>query len=173
MGKLRDILTDEEAERAGEVFTQYQRFIERVASQHAPGPDHVPDIVQAVGMKVCRGLNGFRSESEIGTWLFRLTVNTARDYYQAERRHSLVVEAVQAQPFEDPGVDPDEQAILGERMEALHEAVDRMRPRDRAIMCDEIGGRAVQHDRRARHRARTRLKRLLSDDPRLGVADAD
>lgn len=167
MGKLKDILTDEEAERAGDVFSTHQRFIESVAAQHA-APDQVPDIVQDVAVRVCRGLNGFRSESEITTWLYRVTVNRARSHYQRERRQHLAVEAITTNPVPEPTFHPDDHVAEGERLAALSAAVERLRPQDRAIICDEVQDVGVLlHDRRARHRARQRLKQLLVDDPRL------
>lgn len=80
MHQRRAQLTPADQDRVAEVFQTHRRFLENVARQHAPSPDHVPDIVQAVGMKMCQSLNGFRGESELQTWLYRVTVNTARDH---------------------------------------------------------------------------------------------
>lgn len=165
----REVLSEAEAERAADVFTTHQRFVENVARQYAPGPDHVPDIVQQVGLQVCKGLNGYRGDAELKTWLYRVTVNVARDHYRAERRHLLRPrEAVAAEPMPEPVIDPDEQAHVGERLQALHDAVERLKPLYRHLMRDEMTGTAVLSSRKhARHRARQRLRDLLTDDPRL------
>lgn len=161
-------MTEEEAQQAGEVFQTHRRFIESVASRHAPSPDHVPDIVQNVGIRLCRGLNGFREEAEITTWLFRVTVNESRNYYIQQRRHERAVEELTLNPMPDDVLDPDEHVLQAERRRAVHEAIDRLPANHRAIMCDEIRPDAVLlHDRRTRHRARKRLRMLLQDDPRL------
>lgn len=165
----RDVLTEAERDRVADVFTQHQRFVENVARLHAPAPDHVPDIVQAVAVQVCRGLNGYRGESELKTWLFRVTVNTARTYYRRERSQVLAPrEAVLAQPMVEPIVDPDAQVAEAERADALHEAIDQLTPFHRNLMRNQLRGALVELGSKAsRHRARRQLRQLLADDPRL------
>lgn len=176
----REALDDDQRARVADVFEQHRRFVENVARQHAPSPDDVPDIVQAVGMQVCRGLNGFRGESEIATWLFRVTVNTARDYYHKERRHFRAVEAVlAAAPDSDPIENPDETAIAGERLAALVHAVGQLRPMHRQAIHDRVrnqmgrptveqGEQVPEGTRKSRlFRARKRLKSILHEDPRF------
>ncbi len=168
MQPRRDSLTEAEAARVADVFQAHHRFLENVARAHAPSPDHVPDIVQAVGVQICRGLNGFRAESELRTWLFRVTVNTARTYYRRERRHRLAVDALTATPEPEPYIDPDEQAQQSQRLDALADALDRMNPGRQQLIRDELAGAVVERSRRSsRHRARRQLRQLLTDDPRL------
>lgn len=166
-----------------EVFETHRRFVENVARQHAPTPDDVPDIVQAVGMQVCRGLNGFRGDSEIATWLFRVTVNTARDYFHRENRHMRAVAGALQDIDRYLGPerieDPDETAIQGERLAALRDAVSKLRPMHRQAIADrvrnQIGRPAVENEddtpegtRKSRlFRARKRLKSILENDPRF------
>jgi RNA polymerase sigma-70 factor (ECF subfamily) len=174
MGKPRATLDRDERQRVADVFTTHRDFIEAVAARHAPAQDLVPDIVQTVGMQVCTGLNGFRSRSEITTWLYRVTVNTARKIWRMERRHivnrdDLDVPAVE-RPAHRPSQPehPDDALIRQQRFDALHEAVTRLRNRDRLVICDDLSDAGVQSSsRQARYRARQRLKELLDDDPRL------
>lgn len=175
----RDVLTDAEADRVADVFTEHRRFIESVARQHSPHPQDVPDIVQAVGVQVCRGLNGFREESEIRTWLYRVTVNTAREHYRREQRQVLrVVEALQTRPVPAPVVDPDEEAIAAERSRAVREGIGQIRNGIerrtgrvldyQQILRDEIEHGTVQPDQKLRRwRARQQLKHILTGDPRI------
>lgn len=166
----RDQLTEAEAARVADVFTTHHRFLEHVARQHAPSPDHVPDIVQAVGIQVCRGLNSFRDEANLTTWLYRVTVNTARTYYRREKRHLLAVEAATNYPDPDTVLDPDDQLVEGRRRAALSEALDRMKPLHQQLIREELAGAGVLSCRKSsRHRARRQLRQLLADDPRLGT----
>lgn len=175
MHPRRDQLTEAEAARAADVFTTHQRFIENVVRRHAPTPDHVPDIVQAVAVKICRGLNGFRNESQLTTWLFRVTVNTARSYYRQERRHLRAVEAVTTRPVPEPFVDPDDQVIEAERAAALQDGIDQLKPFYRDVIQNDLkrvrnefpGSTVELGSKASRHRARRALRRHLADDPRL------
>ncbi len=168
MHPRRDTLSEADRARAADVLATHQQFMENVARRHAPSPDHVPDIVQAACIQVCRGLNGFRDESAVTTWLYRVTVNTARDYYKAERRHQRAVEAATATPEPERFIHPDDHVEATERMAALADALDRMKPSPRQLIRDELTGSAVLSNRKhARYRARRQLRQLLADDPRL------
>lgn len=168
----RERLTEAEAERVADVFTAHQSFVAKVAQLHAPGPDHVPDIVQAVGIKLCQSLNGFRGDAELKTWLYRVTVNTARDHYQRERRQARAVEAITAYPEPDQVIDPDEMLEGRERVDALHAAVEQLKPLYQDVIRNDLRGSAVLRNRKtSRHRARTQLRQLLAEDPRLDPPD--
>ena len=65
----RDVLNEAERDRVADVFQAHRGFVESVAAQHVPHPQDIPDVVQAVAVQVCRGLNGFRDESQLTTWL--------------------------------------------------------------------------------------------------------
>lgn len=164
----RNVLTDDDQQRVAEVFQTHQRFVEAVAAQHSPAQD-VPDIVQAVAVKVCRHLNGFRGESELSTWLYRVTVNEARRMARNEGRFRVFRETytqvLQATP--DPIIDPDQVVIQNQRIDALKDAVDRLRGTHRTVACHELAGSGVQlHRRETRHRVRRKLRDLMMTDPR-------
>lgn len=46
------------------------------------------DIAQDVVIKLARVLRSYRFESAFTTWLYRLTVNTAKDYLRSKNRHT-------------------------------------------------------------------------------------
>lgn len=163
----RDVLTEAESERVGSVFETHRVFVESVARQHSPHPQDVPDIVQAVAVQVCRGLNGFRDESALTTWLYRVTVNTVRTHHRRERRLARAAEAMATHPAPEPVLDPDQVAIQGERSQALHDALDRMRATYQVAIRDHLAGISVISDRTTRWRARRELRNLLADDPRV------
>lgn len=172
----RQQLTEAQADRVAAVFEEHRRFIESVARRHAVTEDSVPDIVQTVGLKVCQHLNGFRGESQIRTWLFRVTVNAARSHYGDHAKLARVQEALTIRPEPDQVMDPDHHVDTTRRLDALGAAVQRLRPiyRD-AVLADFGNGSgtgAVQSDqnvkesslRTRRHRAQQQLRRMLTDD---------
>lgn len=173
----RTVLTEAEAEQVAEVFLQYRPLVEQVARRHGAIQD-VPDIVQAVGIKLCSGLHGFQGRANIKTWLYRVTVNAARDHYAAQVRQidrpRAVLEQVmvtdEAENFRaKPLGCPDQAAVTGERLAALRDAVDRLNPLHRELMREEIRGTGVYTYNRksARYRARHRMRTILAGDPRV------
>lgn len=163
----RDVLNEAERERVADVFQSHRGFVESVAARHVAHPQDVPDVVQAVAVQVCRGLNGFRDEAQLTTWLYRVTVNTARTHFRRERRQARAVEAIQCQPAPEPAVDPDEQVIMGERSQALHDALERLQPDRSQALRDQMSGCSVISDRTKRYWARRDLRDLLAGDPRV------
>lgn len=177
----RTVLTEADAARVADVFQTHQRFIENVVRQHAPTPDAVPDIVQTVGVRVCQGLNGFRGDSELRTWLYRVSVNAARDYYRQEVNQLNAIDAVARDYWEQAHqatrVDPDDTVAGTECLTALLDAVKRLRPPYKAairgVMRNVTGAVLVQSDdtsnakRKRLWRARRQLRSILDDDPRF------
>lgn len=165
----RDVLNDAEAEQAGEFFTAHRRFIENVARQHAPTPDDVPDIVQMVGLQVCRSLGGFRGDANPKTWLYRVTVNTARDYFRSESRTRKARAALTEMPIPEPILDPDDVVLQNQRLAALQDAVDQLRPIHQHAIRNKLGGTAVLSgsNKATYYRGRRRLADILADDPRV------
>lgn len=169
-------MTQRDAARVEAVYTEHRRFIENVARQHAYSPDAVPDIVQTVAVQLCKGLNSFRGGSELSTWIYRITVNAARDNYRAEAKHKRAVEAVTLREIE-PIEDPDESAIDNQRLGALQDAIDRLRPTYRGALRQQLRNQAhatpvvseVKEStlKSRRFRARQLLRESLADDPRF------
>lgn len=160
-------LTEHEQDRAASIFTAHRVFIEAVARQYAPTPTDVPDVVQSVGVSICRSLHGFRGESHIRTWLYRVTVNAARDLHRREQRHiSRPREAMAAQPV-DEAVEPDydQQLQLQHRQGLLEAAIQRLQPKHQAAIRSHLSGSGVQRSGRAklaRMEARRELRQILT-----------
>lgn len=162
-------LTETEAERVADVFETHQAFVESVARRFAPSPMHVPDIVQSVGVQVCRGLGGFREDSQITTWLYRITKNVALDMRRREQAQIIKARTRLAeQPHPDRVVDPDDVVLSGQRMAALQDAIDQMRPQQQRAIRRILDDRSVLVvSRSTQRRAMRTLRGLLADDPRV------
>jgi len=55
-------------------------------------PDQALDITQEAFLKAYRALPRFRGESAFYTWLYRIAVNTAKNYLAAQRRRPVDVD---------------------------------------------------------------------------------
>jgi RNA polymerase sigma factor (sigma-70 family) len=167
----RSRLTSPDRERVGRVFEQHRGYVEALAVQHA-GVDDAPDVVAEVGLRLCQSLNGLRDPEAIRTWIYRLTVSCARDLHRDRSRLARTREQLTA--FSAPEtsvVEPDEYIRDQQRRDAFLEALDRLRSRDKRLICNSLGlgGVSVSNgaDRVALSRARQRLREQLLRDPRL------
>jgi RNA polymerase sigma-70 factor (ECF subfamily) len=91
--------------RAFELLVEkYQRKLGRLLARFIRDPAEVEDVTQEAFIKAYRALPGFRGDSAFYTWLYRIGINTAKNYLMALGRRaptSTEVEAEDAEGFED------------------------------------------------------------------------
>jgi len=97
------------------------------------------DIAQEALLKAIKGLPDFRGDSSIHTWVYRITVNTWKNWLRANSRHGGA--AVPLDPVADAsGLPPDTGCDVGKELEAgetkaaVDAALSEMSPEDRAIL---------------------------------------
>jgi RNA polymerase sigma-70 factor (ECF subfamily) len=91
--------------RAFELLVEkYQRKLARLLSRFIRDPAEVEDVTQEAFIKAYRALPAFRGDSAFYTWLYRIGINTAKNYLMAMGRRaptSTEVEAEDAEGFEE------------------------------------------------------------------------
>lgn len=83
---------------------KYQRKLARLLSRFIRDPAEVEDVTQEAFIKAYRALPAFRGDSAFYTWLYRIGINTAKNYLMALGRRaptSTEVEAEEAEGFEE------------------------------------------------------------------------
>ncbi|STE95511.1 RNA polymerase sigma factor RpoE [Escherichia coli] len=65
------------------LVVRYQHKVASLVSRYVPSGD-VPDVVQEAFIKAYRALDSFRGDSAFYTWLYRIAVNTAKNYLVAQ-----------------------------------------------------------------------------------------
>ena len=83
---------------------KYERRLARLLSRFVRGPHEVEDIAQEAFIKAYRALPTFRGEAAFYTWLYRIGINTAKNYLMARGRRaptSTEFDAEEAEGFED------------------------------------------------------------------------
>jgi len=88
----------------GLLVDKYQRKLARLLSRMVRDQSEIEDIVQESFIKAYRALPNFRGDSAFYTWLYRIGINTAKNYLVAMGRRPTVstgVEIEDAENFED------------------------------------------------------------------------
>lgn len=65
---------------------KYQHKVAKLISRYLSDRAEVEDITQEVFIKAYRGLGAFRGDSAFYTWLYRIAVNTAKNYLESQGR---------------------------------------------------------------------------------------
>ena len=65
---------------------KYQHKLVKLVSRYVRDPSEVMDVVQEAFIKAYRALPSFRGESAFYTWIYRIAINTAKNYLVAQGR---------------------------------------------------------------------------------------
>ena len=85
----------------GMLVQKYQRKLARLLSRMIRDQGEVEDVVQEAFVKAYRALPNFRGESAFYTWLYRIGINTAKNYLVAMGRRPQVVTEIEVEDAEN------------------------------------------------------------------------
>ena len=86
---------------------KYQHKVANLISRYVRDQAEVLDVTQEAFIKAYRALSNFRGDSAFYTWLYRIAINTAKNYLAAQSRRP---------PGDDIEADTAEQMDLGGRL---------------------------------------------------------
>ncbi|MGK5068452.1 ECF RNA polymerase sigma-E factor [compost metagenome] len=86
------------------LVSKYQRRLMRLVSRLVHDPAEAEDVVQETFIKAYRALRHFRGDAAFYTWLYRIGINTAKNYLVTQGRRAATssdADAEQAESFDD------------------------------------------------------------------------
>lgn len=130
----------ENEKQFADIVKQHKSSIYSVCYMFAKNADEADDLFQEVLINLWKGMDLFRHESKVSTWIWRVSLNTCISANRKQKRKKEVRLSMDTNLFESP--DEDSRQI---RM--LHGRIRRLQPFGRAIvmlwlegLCyDEIG----------------------------------
>ena len=140
--------------RAFELLVEkYQRKLARLLSRFIRDPAEVEDVTQEAFIKAYRALPAFRGDSAFYTWLYRIGINTAKNYLMALGRRaptSTEVEAEDAEGYDEGeqlrDINTPESLLLSKEIaETVNATIERL-PEElrKAIQMREIEGMSYE-----------------------------
>lgn len=152
-----------------ELYRRYRETIYRVAWKIVLDRDDALDVTQEVFVRVLRSIGSFQHHSKVSTWMTRIAVNASIDLLRQRRRAA----ALQQVLVEEPDIDwRFDTALEGDRVRtALEKLSDEHRT---CLVLREMEGQSygeiaeslgcsIGTVRSRIHRARAKIRRLLSD----------
>src|SRR6187455_827474 len=131
------------------LVVKYQRKLARLLSRFIRDASEVEDVTQEAFIKAYRALTSFRGDSAFYTWLYRIGINTAKNYLVALGRRAPTTteyDNEEAESFEDAEALRDsatpEGELLGKEIAATVNKAMEALPEDlrTAITLREIEG---------------------------------
>jgi len=131
---------------------KYQQKVANLVARYVRDPGETMDVTQETFIKAYRALPGFRSESAFYTWLYRIAINTAKNYLvsMGRRPPGTDVDAESAEQQDMSGRmrdtdTPEDQLLTTEIAKTVQEAIDEL-PEDlrTAVVLRELEGMSYE-----------------------------
>ncbi len=135
------------------LVVKYQRKLERLLSRIIRDPNEIEDVAQEAFVKAYRALPNFRGDSAFYTWLYRIGINTAKNYLIAQGRRaptSTEYDSEEAEGFDDAvglrDINTPEAVLMSKQIgQTVNAAIDALPEELRtAITLREIDGLAYE-----------------------------
>lgn len=131
---------------------KYQHKIIQLVNRYVKDPSEAQDVAQETFIKAYRALGNFRGDSAFYTWLYRIAINTAKNYLVARARRGFdaQVDVQDAEQIENApqlqGMDTPERLLLNQEIvEVIKAAIDKLPEEMRiAIMLREFEGMSYE-----------------------------
>ena len=132
---------------------KYQRKLERLIARFVRDAAEVEDVTQEAFVKAYRALPSFRGDSAFYTWLYRIGINTAKNYLVSQGRRaptSTPFDAEEAEGFEDAAglqdINTPENVLMSKQIaRTVNDAIDALPEELRtALTLRELDGLAYE-----------------------------
>jgi RNA polymerase sigma factor RpoE len=135
------------------LVSKYQRKLGRLLSRFIRDPGEVEDVTQEAFVKAYRALPSFRGDSAFYTWLYRIGINTAKNYLVSMGRRApttTTYDSEEAEGFDDGDqlrdLNTPENLLMSKQIaQTVNQSMDRLPEELRAaIMLREIEGMSYE-----------------------------
>ena len=157
------------------IVERYRRSVYHLCYRFVGNHEDASDLSQEVFVRAWRGLNGFKGDAALSTWLYRIVVNTCLNRVQAR---TLATEHLESDQFVDTRTDdPGVSVLRAERAEAVRKAIAKLPDKQRATLIlrsyrdlshreiADVLGSSVGAVKANFFHALANLKKILGDEP--------
>ena len=119
----------------------YGAKIHRLALRYAATSADAEDLTQEIFLELYRGIGGFRGESALSTWVYRVAANRCLRWVQRERKPDSAELNEDTQALADWRSDPAHLAANRELGEQVQDALHCLSPghQDVVVLCEMHG----------------------------------
>ncbi len=154
-----------------EIYKHFGEKIYRVCLGYINDAELAKDLTQETFIAVWQNLNGFRNESAIGTWIYRIATNKCLRTIERERKQTDL-------PFGYPVDQPNTEDLTDEKLHFLRKCISDLSEIDRIIISlymedlpqekiAEITGLTHSNVRVKVHRIKERILKKFNENGKL------
>lgn len=160
-----------------ELIKEYQQFAYNIALKMTRNAEDAKDLTQEAFVKVYKNMNKYREDSKFSTWLYRIVVNTCKDFLRKKKDVALGEDEdyILEIPQTDIDADPVSSYERSEVQQYIKHAIDELPEpfKTTFILCDvngmsyaeiaDIQDVALGTVRSRIHRARMQMRAILQN----------
>ncbi len=114
------------------IVERHRRTVYLLCYRFVGNHEDASDLSQDVFVRAYKGLQRFRGQSSLGTWIYRIGVNVCLNRVSVKRP---ITEPIDARPHLDQRAkDPADELVRGERASQVREAISQLPPKQRATV---------------------------------------
>jgi len=122
-----------------DVIREHQGFVFRTLLRLTGSREHVEDLAQEVFVRLYRGMESFRGDAKMTTYLYRITLNVAQDEWKRRKKeqgHTSFDDPDAGWEARLPGGDGDAEQILNRKqmMAGLERALGELSEVERQVI---------------------------------------
>lgn len=130
------------------VVKEYHARIYALMKRQVGDPATAEDLTQETFLRAYTGLKSFRGDASLGTWLIRIALNQANNFFASKRyRQSRLSESFTHDKHDtkDPGMQPGDELTYQVHVEQLRLALGKLKPalREVLVLCG-LEGRSYE-----------------------------
>ena len=138
---LMELVAEKDEDAFNEIVVRYEKFVYSAVFAELRDTDDAFDVSQEVFIRLYNAAGGFRCESTLKTWLYRMCKNCAYDYmrkFYKNRAVSLTVKDADEETTDDIDIvseeTPEEEILKKERIAAVRTAIGKLPEEQRDVI---------------------------------------
>ena len=127
-----------DAEAFNELVNRHHSKIYGLAYRMLGNPDDAADATQETFLEAYKSVKTFQFQSQFGTWLYRIGINTCQQYIRKsqsnERKLTAYTREAEIQDPVSENDSPERAAIKTEQNEMVQDAIGQLPPKQREVV---------------------------------------
>ena len=127
-----------DAEAFNELVNRHHSKIYGLAYRMLGNPDDAADATQETFLEAYKSVKTFQFQSQFGTWLYRIGINTCQQYIRKsqsnERKLTAYTREAEIRGSASENDSPERMAIQTEQNEIVQDAISQLPPKQREVV---------------------------------------
>lgn len=128
-----------------EIISENEERIKRICRYYHPNIEDQKDMFQEIALNIWKSLDGFNGNSKIGTWVYRVALNTALTYSgKSVRQMKLVINTEEVKLNQILLDEEDDKLLLEAQYERLQGELNLLSVIDKALITLMLEGLSMK-----------------------------